>query len=448
MSGTLLTATSNSEQSLTELLADGLFIDGDWVESKDQNPNGEVRLIQLADVGDGVFRDRSSRFLTMAKAKELRCTFLEPGDVLVARMPEPLGRACVFPGVGQPAVTVVDVCILRPQLRRVRPEWLVKSINSPQFRSSMQEFVRGTTRQRISRKNLGTLRLCVPPVSEQMQVAGVLDRFECRRSSADLHIRCARRAIDRFRQAVLVAACSGLLTADWRERRASLHESARRLSKIVEPLVEIPDEWSWAQLQDIADVRGGIQKGAKLRPGEATREVPYLRVANVQRGWLDLGEIKTIHVPESKVEDLRLKPGDILFNEGGDRDKLGRGWVWEGQIEECIHQNHVFRARLQQRDMQPRFYSWYGNTIGAGYFVDQGKQTVNLASLSMTKLKELPVPIPSVEEQAEIVRRVDEYLAVAERLLARVETAARRVDHSTQAVLAKAFRGQLVGDLT
>ncbi|ANO14592.1 hypothetical protein BAB77_12585 [Mycobacteroides abscessus] len=106
-------SSPRDEVALADLLSDGLFVDGDWVESKDQDPDGDVRLIQLADVGDGVFRDRSSRFLTSEKAKELRCTFLEPGDVLVARMPEPLGRACIFPGVGQPAVTAVDVCIIR-----------------------------------------------------------------------------------------------------------------------------------------------------------------------------------------------------------------------------------------------------------------------------------------------------------------------------------------------
>src|SRR5947209_1312461 len=82
----------------------GLFSDGDWVESKDQDPSGRVRLIQLADVGDGVFRNRSSRFLTSEKARELGCTFLKQGDVLVARMPDPLGRACIFPGDGKPSI--------------------------------------------------------------------------------------------------------------------------------------------------------------------------------------------------------------------------------------------------------------------------------------------------------------------------------------------------------
>src|SRR5690242_21381706 len=88
----------------------GIFVDGDWVESKDQDPDGDVRLIQLADVGDGRYRDRSSRFMTSEAAKRLNCSYLRPGDILIARMPDPLGRSCRFPGDSKPAVTVVDVC--------------------------------------------------------------------------------------------------------------------------------------------------------------------------------------------------------------------------------------------------------------------------------------------------------------------------------------------------
>lgn len=177
-----------SEQALAELLKDGLFVDGDWVETKDQDPNGDVRLIQLADVGDGFFRNRSSRFLTMAKAKELRCTFLQPGDILVARMPEPLGRACIFPGVGQPAVTAVDVCIIRPNPVRAKADWLVKAINSPDFREAMQQFVRGTTRQRISRRNLGTLKIHIPTLDEQARLSRLVDSLELKRNSGALHL--------------------------------------------------------------------------------------------------------------------------------------------------------------------------------------------------------------------------------------------------------------------
>ncbi len=100
---------------IADILRDAeLFTDGDWVESKDQDANGDVRLIQLADLGDGVWLNRSKRYMTSAKAAALKCTFLQDGDLLLGRMPDPLGRCCVFPGDTKPCVTVVDVCVIRP----------------------------------------------------------------------------------------------------------------------------------------------------------------------------------------------------------------------------------------------------------------------------------------------------------------------------------------------
>jgi type I restriction enzyme S subunit len=112
--------------------SDGLMVDGDWVESRDQDPSGRVRLIQLADIGEGQFLDKSSRFLTDDTAQRLKCTFLRENDVLIARMASPLGRACIYPGLSQPAVTVVDVCIWRNNQGLVEPRWLMNAINSLQ----------------------------------------------------------------------------------------------------------------------------------------------------------------------------------------------------------------------------------------------------------------------------------------------------------------------------
>ncbi len=146
-----------------------VFTDGDWVESKDQDPNGEVRLTQLADVGDGTWLDKSARFLTAAKAEQLRCTLLEPGDVLVARMPDPLGRACVFPGNERPCVTVVDVCVIRPDPGAHTSDWLAACINSPSVRQQVGRFATGTTRSRVSRGNLK--KVLVPDVPLRVQKA-------------------------------------------------------------------------------------------------------------------------------------------------------------------------------------------------------------------------------------------------------------------------------------
>jgi type I restriction enzyme S subunit len=158
-----------------------VFVDGDWVESKDQDPEGDVRLIQLADVGDGQYVDKSERYLTAAKARELKCTFLETGDVLVARMPDPLGRACIFPGDPMPAVTVVDVCIIRPNGNGPDSRWLVHWFNSSDARNQIAAYATGTTRSRISRGNLSKLKLAIPPLAEQRRIAAILDKADALR---------------------------------------------------------------------------------------------------------------------------------------------------------------------------------------------------------------------------------------------------------------------------
>jgi type I restriction enzyme, S subunit len=302
--------------------------------------------------------------------------------------------------------------------------------------------VQGSTRDKLTQRAMNGIPVLLAPRDIQDKIVKTIDAVLEGKASATRHLAVARRAIERFRQALLMSACSGQLTAAWRD--AHLVDRATEQSNSHRPLIDAPDEWTWSALGELADIRGGIQVGAKRKAIEVVRAVPYLRVANVQRGWLDLSEIKMIAASDATISNLRLEAGDILFNEGGDRDKLGRGWVWEGQIAECIHQNHVFRARLTDPRMQPRFFSWFGNTFGMLYFFEQGKQTVNLASLSKTKLSQLPVPVPSIEEQAEIVRRVETLLETADHLSALLQSATKHTDRSSQAVLAKAFRGELV----
>lgn len=149
----------------------GFFTDGDWVESKDQDPSGDVRLTQLADVGVGEWRDRSARFMQMGTAQRLNWTFLEPGDVLIARMPDPLAHACAFPGDPRPCVTAVDVAILRVDDGYFDQAFIVNAINSPVFAANAESKAAGTTRSRVSRGNLSVLPFPVPPIEEQREIA-------------------------------------------------------------------------------------------------------------------------------------------------------------------------------------------------------------------------------------------------------------------------------------
>jgi type I restriction enzyme, S subunit len=156
----------------------GLFSDGDWIESKDQDQNGDVRLIQLADIGVGKYTNKSSRFMTSEKAAELKCTLLKQGDILIARMPDPIGRACIFPGDKKPCVTVVDICIVRPDPKIVDSNWLVHFINSNKFQRQISSWITGTTRQRVSRGNLSNVEIPLPPLEEQKRIAAILDKAD------------------------------------------------------------------------------------------------------------------------------------------------------------------------------------------------------------------------------------------------------------------------------
>ena len=204
-------------------------------------------------------------------------------------------------------------------------------------------------------------------------------------------------------------------------------------------LPELPAGWGWARLDAIAALKGGITVDSK-RKDLTARSVPYLRVANVQRGYIDLAKVKYIEAPESEIEALRLLRGDILFNgEGGDRDKLGRGWIWESQLVDCIHQNHVFRARLYLDQISPKLVSWWGNSFGKDYFSREGKQTTNLASINLTKLSAFPVPIPPTAEQQEIVAEVDRRLSIADEAEVQVNANLQRAERLRSSVLSKSF---------
>lgn len=412
--------------TLSQLIGqDGVFSDGDWIESKDQDPNGATRLLQLADIGDGKFLDKSARFVNDATFERLRCTEVTEDDVLIARMPDPLGRACLAPKLPQRCITVVDVAIVRPGPQSVNPKWLMHSVNAPEIRESIQVQASGSTRQRIARGKLAEMPFPVPPKAEQNRIVDKLDVMLARVDACRDRLNRIPAILKRFRQSVLAAATSGAMTEDWREEKA------------------IDKDWQHVRLADISDIQGGVTKDAKKQSVD-NEEVPYLRVANVQRGYLDLREMKTIRVPESKLSGLLLEPGDVLFNEGGDIDKLGRGWVWEGQIDRCSFQNHVFRARLFDKSNQPKYISWWGNFRGLDFFLRSGKQTTNLASINKSMLSNLPISLPSPEEQAEIVRRVETLFAFADRLEARYTASRAQVEKLTPSLLAKAYRGALV----
>ena len=211
------------------------------------------------------------------------------------------------------------------------------------------------------------------------------------------------------------------------------------------PGMGLPAGWASATLGELCDLIGGITVDAK-RGGPGHVEVPYLRVANVQRGRLDLAKMRTILVPEAKLEALTLQRGDVLLNEGGDRDKVGRGWVWEDQLPQCVFQNHVFRARVRDDVVCPYFLSLYLNEFGRDYFLTGAKQTTNLASISLSAVKGAPVVVPPRAEQTRIVAAVNALFEEVEAGEAALARAREGLTQFRASLLHAASTGALTAD--
>ena len=169
-----------------------------------------------------------------------------------------------------------------------------------------------------------------------------------------------------------------------------------------------PMDWPTYQLADMADIVSGITKGRKTKEQDLI-EVPYMAVSNVKDGYIDWTTIKTIWATQSEIDQYRLLPDDVLMTEGGDPDKLGRGAIIQNPLENCIHQNHIFRVRLNENIILPVYFAEFlQHQKAKQYFLRCAKQTTGIASINMTQLKELPTLVPPRALQKDFTNTVEQ----------------------------------------
>ncbi len=265
-------------------------------------------------------------------------------------------------------------------------------------------------------------------------------------------------SIEALKQTILDLAVRGVLVAGLetkdksqstvalasREKRAMSEAEGLRArapvarGKLARPEDAFPSHWTFTDFDSVFVTVSGVTKGQKIPPSEAI-EAPYLRVANVQRGQLDLGEMKTITVKHSDFKRYQLRDGDVLMTEGGDWDKLGRAAIWRNEVPNCIHQNHVFRVRFEQNAILPEWVVLFVNSpLGREFFSRAAKQTTNLASINMTQLRSCPIPIPAYAEQHRIVAKVDALMALCDQLKTRLADASQTQRHFADAITERA----------
>jgi len=444
-----------------------------------------IPLVNPMHIVNARIEPSSKHCVSAATALRLADFRLAVGDVVIGRRGE-MGRCAEVRGRETGWLCGTGSLIVRPN-DALCPTYLQRFLSSDSVVAYLLGEAVGSTMSNLNQQMLLDLQVPLAPKREQVRIIDQIEELLSDLDAGVAELRAAQAKLKLYRQALLKAAVTGELTATWREGRrtkalARVETGAQLLARVAgerrlqwerqqirrlavqgrqpagdwrsrypvpveadtSELPALPECWVWASLDMLGEIASGVAKGSKVEPGVALREVAYLRVANVQRGFLDLSEIKMIPATERDIADLTLQPGDLLFNEGGDRDKLGRGWVWRGEVKECIHQNHVFRMRPFVPEVLPELVSHHGNTFGKEWFQRAGKQTTNLASINMTMLRSFPVPVAPPEEQLAIREALSVCLSALDEQEAAVDVSLLQSEAQRKNILKAAFSGQLV----
>lgn len=413
-----------SISQLTKMIAsEGLISDGDWIESKDQDEKGDIRLIQLADIGDGDFRNKSNRYMNQDAFDRLNCVELKANDVLIARMPDPLGRACIFPKLPYKCVTVVDVCLIRTgEHSAISPKLLKYWINSTQIRNLIALNATGTTRKRITRKKLESFDFPVPPLAEQQEIVRQLDIMLAQVEQIKARLDAIPAILKKFRQSVLADAVSGKL--------------------IEQDFTQLPLE-SFSKY--LTDVRYGTSKKCMEDLIDA---VPVLRIPNIANdGSLDFTNLKYAEFDSKEINQLQLVKGDLLLiRSNGSLDLVGKSAIAEQMDRIVLYAGYLIRLRFID-DVNPQFIQYYLQSPQTRQIIENiARSTSGVNNINSKEIASLKIYLPNIEVQNNVVFRVKQLLDFSSRIEVTVQSAQKRVNLLTQSILAKAFSGELTAE--
>jgi len=410
------------------------------------------------DEASGQVSAAEARSLGEVRKKSYR-TFTS-GDVLFAKITPCMenGKSAVAPqidtGLGFGS-TEFHVIRTGPSIDR---KYLWHFVRQETFRRKAEQNMTGSVGQlRVPKEFIERSPILLPPLEAQRALIENLDLVTAKSSSARLHLAAARRAIERFRQAVLAAACSGRLTADWRAKHpntrhnesthrevaAKSNRRPPREQAIDLPLPEIPASYL-ATSVGRASVR--LEYGTSMKAtASANTGIPVLRMGNIQNGQLELHDLKYC-VSDCEIKRLLLQDGDLLFNRTNSPELVGKSAVFH-EAKAMTFASYLIRVRFPPEVALPDFVNYWLNSAWGRTWARLAKTDgVSQSNINGSKLSlmPLPLPLPPIEEQRVIVERASQMLKEAERIARSIEAAAKGVDQSSQAILAKAFRGELV----
>lgn len=350
---------------------------------------------------------------TASKAGLISGKYLfEAGDVLYSKLRPYLRKVVVAESRG---VCSADMYPIRVDREMIDPRFLAWLLVSDEFTKYATEESARARMPKLNRQQLFAWETALPPIEEQRRILSVLGE--------------QMAAVERARAAAeaQLEAAKALPAAFLREGFCGAEAQ----------------HWPRVRFGDAGEIVSGITLGRKLS-GERVRPVAYLRVANVKDGYLDLSDVYTTQATDAEIERLRLRHGDLLLTEGGDPDKLGRGACWQGEIAQCIHQNHIFRVRFNPKQILPEFVSaQVGSQYGKAYFLANAKQTTGIATINQRVLAAFPLMVPDFDEQDRLVANLRVMAERTGRARETAEVQAACLNALPAALLRRAFSGEL-----
>lgn len=392
----------------------------------------EVSFLPMEAIGE----DGSLNLERVRPVAEVRngYSYFEDGDVTFAKVTPCFenGKGALMRGLELGAgFGTTEITVLRPK-EGSEPRFLNYVLRSEQFRQNGVGAMTGAGGlKRVPDEFTRDFKTPWPTPGEQERIANFLDVQTAR---IDALIAEKETLLEKLKEQRYSYA-SQLMT-----RGLDLTSSMQQTS--FPELGVIPAHWDVKRLKFLGEVRSGVAKGKDLGDVD-TVSLPYLRVANVQDGYVDLAEVLEIEVAAAVAARYLLKTGDVLMNEGGDNDKLGRGTVWQGQIDPCIHQNHVFAVRLTEPALAEWVAKFTSTDAARTYFFLRSKQSTNLASINQTNVRELPVPMPPAHERASILKELNRFTSAVEQLQLHATSHIARLREYRSSLISAAVTGQL-----
>ena len=409
------------------------------VSSVDKHKREDEEHVRLCNYVDVYNNDRITARMDFMHAtaapNEIERYRLKRDDVLITKDSETwddIGVPALVTDAAPDLISGYHLALLRPYSEHVIGGYLFRALESKIISRQFHVQARGVTRFGLTHVGIKSVRLPVPSLSEQAGIVRFLDRID---RGIRRYIRVKQKLIallEERKRTIVHRAVIGQIDV-----RTGQPYPAYRASR-TECLGSIPKHWKLARLKDVAQVQPGLTLGKDYSSTETVSR-PYLRVANVQDGHIDLSHVKSVQVPVHEARATTLLNGDVLMTEGGDIDKLGRGGIWRDEIPGCLHQNHIFAVRCCQESLKPEFLvRLIASSYGRSYFQLTAKQTTNLASTNSTTLRAFPIPLPSVDEQNIVFR----FLSRDSRL---VDEAIDRTERMIYGV--REYRARLINDV-